>query len=167
MYVCMMYIKVVKRIIGQWLHATATAFFGAWAQAVEASKVTKGILNLPPSLSLPPILPLSVSLLPLSPSLCQTTTFREEGQINQCLFVFACAGKRCVLHVSRAFSVYARTHPPYTMHAANRPRTHARTRPPNYQRINPPTHKTFSLSRLSLSLYLSLTHKQVLIWISL
>jgi len=35
-------LKVVKRIIGQWLHATATAFFAAWAQAVEASKVNKG-----------------------------------------------------------------------------------------------------------------------------
>ena len=35
-------VKVVKRIIGQWLHATATAFSAAWAQAVEASKVNKG-----------------------------------------------------------------------------------------------------------------------------
>ena len=145
MYVYMYY-KVVKRIIGQWLHATATAFFGAWAQAVEASKVTKGILT----------------------HSCQTTAFREEGQRNQCLFYFACAGKRCVLRVSRAFSVYAPTHPPY--HACCQPRTQARTHSPSKLPMHQPTtHKTFSLSLLSLlslslspspslSLSLSLTH---------
>ena len=29
---------VVKRIIGQWLHATASSFFGAWVQAVHVSR---------------------------------------------------------------------------------------------------------------------------------